>query len=58
MVGVFENEVDENGNFGGKKMGVELSQKLFLISIYLLLQKFDRMFPKVLFTNPILDMVT
>jgi hypothetical protein len=42
MINVFEYEVDENGNSGGKNVRVALTQKLlFLIPIYLLLQRFD-----------------
>jgi hypothetical protein len=41
MIDVFEYEVDENGNSGGKNVRVLLTQKLFLIPIYLPLQRLD-----------------
>jgi hypothetical protein len=46
MIDVFEYEVDENGNSGGKNVRVVLTQKLFLIPIYLLLQKIFLNVPK------------
>ena len=41
MVDIFEYEVDENGNSGGKNVRVVLTQELLFNPIYLLLQRFD-----------------
>jgi hypothetical protein len=56
MIDVFEYELDENGNFRGKNVRVVLKNYFSFPFIYFYKDLTER--SKVLFTNPILDMVT